>query len=83
MTPELFTPSAPVLDWDAIQAECNAEAARVYRWQVQACSNGKHSRATYRLEAIAQRWGIRPRSEEWKRLDLTMAGAAMSATINS
>ena len=80
MTPDLFTPSAPVLDWNAIQSECNAEAARVHRWKVQACSNGTHSRAEYRLETIAQRWGIRPRSDEWTRLDL-MAGAAILATI--
>jgi len=81
MTPDLFTPSAPVLDWDAIQSECNAEAARVYQWQVRACSSGKHSRADYRLETIAQRWGIRRGSDDWRRLDV-MAGMAMLATIS-
>ena len=82
MTPELFTPSAPVLDWNAIQCECEAEAARVHRWQCRACSRGKYSRAEYRLEAIAERWGIRRGSDDWRRLDV-MAGMAMFATINS
>ena len=71
-----------MIDWEAIQDECNTAAKRVMAFKRRATRKGAHSRSRMPVEAIARKWGIAAGTPEWTRLDV-MAGAALLSDVGA